>query len=144
MIEPRSLVPKFHSVRLWATVAWCLVSGCFVQPAIAGYGKVPLFFVENRGQVDRDVYYMAKGPGFSAYFAHAGVSIAAGESTLRLRFPNANLDAVLEGIDPLPTRANFSSALNRLGGRIWPPSVRLPTGASIRASTCRTPGPEIT
>src|SRR5712692_4489894 len=65
---PKPLVPKFHGVRRWATVAWCLVSGFFVQPAIAGYGKVPLFFVENRGQVDREVGYMGKGPRFSVYF----------------------------------------------------------------------------
>src|SRR5713101_6414616 len=105
--DTKSSVARVLSARLLPTVAWCLVSGCFVQPAIAGYGKVPLFFVENRGQVDREVGYMGKGPRFSVYFAHAGVNIAAGESTLHLRFPGANPDAVLEGIDPLPTRANF-------------------------------------
>jgi hypothetical protein len=100
-------VPKFHTVRLWATLAWCLVSGCFVESAIAGYGKVPLFFMENREQSDCGVYYMAKGPSFSASFGHTGVNIAAGEDTLHLRFPGASPDAFLEGMDPLPTRANF-------------------------------------
>src|SRR5690348_9915652 len=107
MIERFPLVPKFASFRFWAAVAWIAVSVYFVQQAKADYGHVPLFFIENRGQVDRDVRYMVKSPGLAAFFENTGVSIAGGESALHLRFPGANPGAVIEGIDPLPSKANF-------------------------------------
>jgi len=45
MLERNTLVRKFWNLRLWAAVAWCVASGCFVQPAQGAYGKVAVFFL---------------------------------------------------------------------------------------------------
>ncbi|MDI6794817.1 MAG: hypothetical protein QME81_18455 [bacterium] len=38
------------------------------QRVLSSYGKLPLYFIENRGQLDSQVRYYAKTPGQSIYF----------------------------------------------------------------------------
>ncbi|MEE8574589.1 MAG: SBBP repeat-containing protein, partial [Thermodesulfobacteriota bacterium] len=37
------------------------------------YGKLPLYFIKNDGQVDAKVEYYVKGAGYTIYFTHEGV-----------------------------------------------------------------------
>ncbi len=55
-----------------------------VEPiqAATAYGKLPLSFVENRGQLDRAVRYVIRGPRASAFFTDSGVTF-----DLRARIP---------------------------------------------------------
>src|SRR5580765_3745268 len=45
------------------------------------YGKLPLHFEANRGQTDKDVRFLSRGPGYSLY-------LTAGEAVLVLVKPN--------------------------------------------------------
>lgn len=40
------------------------------------YGKLPLYFVENRGQVDARVRFYAHARGATSYFTSEGVTVA--------------------------------------------------------------------
>src|SRR5258706_16150221 len=86
------------------------------------YGKLPLHFEANRGQTDKDVHFLSRGPGYSLY-------LTAGEAVLVLAEPNpdAKHDAkarvksvalrmglvgaarkpVVSGLDEQPGRANY-------------------------------------
>src|SRR2546426_12450003 len=46
------------------------------------YGKLPLHFEVNRGQTDKDVRFLSRGPGYSLY-------LTAGEAVLVLARPEA-------------------------------------------------------
>src|ERR1700704_3292352 len=46
------------------------------------YGKLPLQFEANRGQTDKDVRFLSRGPGYSLY-------LTAGEAVLVLAKPSA-------------------------------------------------------
>ena len=46
----------------------------------ASLGKLPLYFIENRGQLDARVAYYVKGSGTSVYFTSQGVTFALSEA----------------------------------------------------------------
>jgi len=79
----RALIP-FHSM-----LAFTVLAG-FALPATAAtdarvsetYGKLPLHFEANRGQTDKDVHFLSRGPGYSLY-------LTSGEAVLVLAKPNA-------------------------------------------------------
>ena len=43
---------------------------------LASYGKLPLYFIENQGQLDPDVSYYIQGGDKSIYFTDRGVTFA--------------------------------------------------------------------
>ena len=45
------------------------------------YGKLPLYFIENDGQIDKKVRYYERGSGHSSFFTKDGVSISLTRST---------------------------------------------------------------
>ena len=47
------------------------------------YGKFPLHFEANRGQIHKNVRFLSRGPGYSLY-------LTAGEAVLVLSKPNAD------------------------------------------------------
>ena len=99
---------QYNPTRFWMAVASCLASACFVQPAIAeGYGHVPAYFVENRGQFDASARYVARGPELTGYFGSTEVVVAARSGRFRLTFPGADPAPALEGVDPAGARFNF-------------------------------------
>ncbi|PYR19822.1 MAG: hypothetical protein DMF98_24280, partial [Acidobacteria bacterium] len=67
-MSQRALIP-FHSM-----LAFTVLAG-FALPATAAtdarvsetYGKLPLHFEANRGQTDKDVHFLSRGPGYSLY-----------------------------------------------------------------------------
>src|SRR3977135_3020293 len=69
-------------------VLFPLLAG-FVLPAAAAtdarvsesYGKLPLHFEANRGQTDKNVRFLSRGPGYSLY-------LTSGEAVLALTRPN--------------------------------------------------------
>ncbi len=44
--------------------------------AMKAYGKIPLYFIENMGQVDKDVVFYERGDGHAAFFTKDGVVLA--------------------------------------------------------------------
>ena len=81
----------------------------------AAYGKLPLAFVQNQGQMDAQIRYSIRGPKASAYFTNAGMildlaaSSPAGRehSRLAMNFAGAGADCKAEGVDALPGKVNY-------------------------------------
>ncbi len=95
-----------HSPRFWAAVAWFFLSGFLVQSA-RGYGEVPLYFVENRGQFRSEVRYGVKGPELTGYFGPREIEVAAGDSRIRVSFPGGNPAPAIEPMGSSGARINF-------------------------------------
>jgi hypothetical protein len=77
-------------------------AGPVKAPAAAGkaavvenYGRLPLFFIENRGQVDQRVKYYARGSGHTTFFTREGVvlSLAQGQKDNGRKPGRPGLDA---------------------------------------------------
>jgi hypothetical protein len=72
------------------------------------YGKLPLYFVENRGQMDERVAYYIQGGDKTIYFTAEGLTFALTEParrrrwTLKLDFVGANPGARPRGLDQTP------------------------------------------
>ena len=89
------------------------------------FGRLPMSFVENRGQVDKRARYMAQGAGYTFFFTPDEVvlSLAGGATTadqaaaggssvdgvvLSLRFLGGSPGALVEGVERLPGRVNYA------------------------------------
>lgn len=51
-------------------------AAAFARPGQQAFGQLPLYFVENRGQVDARVAYYVQGRDTSVYFTAGGVTLA--------------------------------------------------------------------
>jgi hypothetical protein len=82
---PKYAFPTCTVLALFASLA------AFALPAVAAtnarvsesYGKLPLQFEANRGQVHKDVRFLSRGQGYALY-------LTAGEAVLALSKPNAD------------------------------------------------------
>ena len=101
--------------------------------AQAAYGKLPLTFVENHGQLDKRVKYVINGPRATAFFTDDGLTLDMWEAAsahvkekgvpklpakpqqpkirkravLKMFFAGANHGSVPTGIDKLPGGVNY-------------------------------------
>ena len=71
------------------------------------YGRVPLFFVENRVPAGEPARFVVKGPELSGYFALNNVTVRIGQSNFRVSFPGASPDVRLEASQRLSGHVNF-------------------------------------
>src|SRR6185369_5211522 len=53
------------------------------RAALSNYGKLPLSFERNAGQVSKDVRFLARGPGFSLYLTERDALLALRPSSNR-------------------------------------------------------------
>ncbi|MPZ74576.1 MAG: hypothetical protein GEU74_15380 [Nitriliruptorales bacterium] len=96
------------------------------------FGRLPMSFVENRGQADDRARYVAQGAGYTFFFTPsevvlslvggsgaAGEAVAAGPSAdgvaLSLRFLDANPGVLVEGAERLPGQVNYVRGSNAAG-----------------------------
>src|SRR6185295_20223135 len=89
-----------------------LAFGCSIDAPLRGspnpdYGKIPLTFIANHGQVHPSVRYSAKGPGLTAYFTPDEVVIDLRGSSIRMRYLGANISPSVDGLELQEGRANF-------------------------------------
>ena len=99
--------------------AFLLMSNAFAAPpnhaqADARFGKLPLSFEPNRGQVDAQVQYVSRGPGYSLFLTPGeavlslqGKGKGAGASTLRMQIVGADTAAKVAGDQKLPGTVNY-------------------------------------
>jgi Beta-propeller repeat len=81
------------------------------------YGKLPLHFEANRGQTDKDVRFLSRGPGYSLY-------LTANEAVLVLAKPDAKGDArTTHDRRTAPTRAQSVALRTSLVGAARKPAV---------------------
>jgi len=79
------------------------------------YGKLPLQFEANRGQTDKDVRFLSRGPGYGLYLtaSEAVLMLAKPDAkaqksvALRMSLVGAARKPVLTGLDELPGKANY-------------------------------------
>lgn len=107
------------------------------------FGKVPLSFEPNRGQVDARVQYVSRGQGYALYLtpgqailqlqkpvpgAVTGKSLAAPVSaeisTLAMKLVGANQDAVATAQEPLPGTVNYFIGSDRSKWRTALPTYK--------------------
>jgi hypothetical protein len=96
-----------------ATLPWVTSTHLAGSPAgvQSAYGKLPLSFVANRGQIDGRVRYYAQGSAFSFYFTKDKAVLAfrrgKREQVLDLHFLRSNPNLELEAGAALPGRVNY-------------------------------------
>src|SRR5579872_6724490 len=103
-----SLMGKFqfhHFLALCCSLP--LGSGSLHGAASPTYGKLPLTFVANRGQVHASVRFTAQASDMTAYFTPEEVVIERRGRSVRLRYPGANPAQLVEGLQPQEGRANY-------------------------------------
>jgi hypothetical protein len=90
---------------------------------LEAYAKLPVSFVENRGQTDARVRYYAQGNRFAFYLTREEVVFsfakekAAPEVALALRFVHGNPLAVIEGGERAPGEVNYFRGADPAGWR---------------------------
>jgi hypothetical protein len=74
--------------------------------ARGAHANLPLYFIENRGQIDERVAYYAQQGGANLYFSAEEMVMALPDSVLRLRFVDADAGVRITG--PGEQEARFS------------------------------------
>jgi len=82
------------------------------EAGFAAYGKLPLSFVRNAGQLDRRVHYSAQAAGASFFFTRKEAVYSFPQNkkpslALRLRFVGANRNVAIRGERLAPGRVNY-------------------------------------
>lgn len=79
------------------------------------FGKLPLAFEENRGQVNGSVKFLSRGPGYQLFLtAQEAVMVYSKDdiqksdsAVVRMRFDGANPNPDVQGMDPLDFKTNY-------------------------------------
>jgi len=85
---------------------------------VSHYDRLPMSFEANQGQVDPEVRFIARGPGYSLYLTPAEVVLSLravapsdaetlSTTVVRMRLADAAPTPVLSGIDRLPGTSNY-------------------------------------
>jgi len=78
------------------------------------YGRLPLHFIENQGQIDSQVKFYAQGQGYALFFTPAGIMLAG-----RLaEAADGALQAALITVTPLGQSPNFPQGEEPLPGKV--------------------------
>lgn len=91
------------------------------KDAFTAFDKTPLYFIPNKGQIDKSVKYSAKGGGYDYYFAKDKVVLTFSRGaqkpdpqadlpqthSLSIKFPGANPNVVLRGLEKKTGKVNF-------------------------------------
>jgi len=139
-VAPRRGTPKQHFAPLPGAGSLAPADEATRARVEAGLGKMPLYFVENRGQIDSRVRYYVQGASNSVYFTKTGIVFkltsrvggkqdgkgvrpaahAAGPSSvepasiqhvaIRLDFEGANPDVKVVGHERTPAVVSYFSA----------------------------------
>ncbi len=122
------------------------------------YGKLPLHFEANRGQTDKDVNFISRGPGYTLFLTpkeavfslrsdshkaaaagkenafdaprRAGSAQPQQNAVLRVQLIDPNLEAAITGADQLPGKANY---IHGNDPAKW--STDVPTFAKVKYSS---------
>src|SRR5437879_1793865 len=112
-----ALIPSrgMLAFALFAWLTWPAAAATDARMS-ESYGKLPLQFEANRGQTDKAVRFLSRGPGYSLY-------LTTGEAVLVLAKPDAKAQEksvalrmslvgaarapVVTGLDELPGKANY-------------------------------------
>jgi len=104
----------FHGVLAFTSLAFALPAAAATDARLnESYGKLPLHFEVNRGQTDKNVDFLSRGPGYGLYLT-AGEAVLvlskhadAKRVALRMSLVGAARKPVVTGLDELPGKANY-------------------------------------
>ena len=110
------------SVRVLSLAAACFAGASLLQAQapvvphtrlLESYGRLPLHFEQNQGQVDPQVKFLARGSGYSLFLTPTQAVLALRErgtsdvAALRFTLAGANPRPVVTGRDELPGKINY-------------------------------------
>jgi uncharacterized protein (TIGR03437 family) len=113
-----------RSALLIGLATWVVVFGLLARPGGKNapstsalpprtqVSQLPLRFEANRGQTDRSVDFVSRGPGYTVYVTKSEVrfdlrSDKNGRRALGLRLTGATSQSSVEGVEPLAARSNY-------------------------------------
>ena len=99
---------------------------------VAGYGKLPLSFEPNQGQVDAQAKFLSRGSGYTLFLTSDGATLtlrqsAKTDAVLRMRLLGARSGPTIAGVNELPGRTNYFRGSDP---KRWQTSI--PTFAKVR------------
>jgi uncharacterized protein (TIGR03437 family) len=71
------------------------------------YGDLPLSFELNQGQAGGQIKFLSRGNGYSLFLTSTEAVVALRQGELRMKLLNANQDAPVSGLEPLPGKVNY-------------------------------------
>jgi IPT/TIG domain/Beta-propeller repeat len=81
------------------------------KPAAESYGRLPLLFEQNEGQVDPAVRFLSRGRGYSLYLTASEAALRLNDgpetATVRWQVVGANPDACISGERPQATKSSY-------------------------------------
>src|SRR5438034_10031466 len=78
------------------------------QPA--DYGKIPLSFEKNLGQIDQKVKFFSRGPGYGFFLTDREAILHLSQpapTNVRMSLDGQSSAARMEAIDPLPGKTHY-------------------------------------
>ena len=81
--------------------------GITEQSLIKEYGKLPLSFETNQGQVNPKVKFMSRGGGYTLFLTATEAVLAAKSMVVPMNLLGANDKAPVSGMDELPGKINY-------------------------------------
>ena len=73
----------------------------------AAYGKLLLSFEANYGQTDPEVKFLSRAQGYTVFLTSTDAVFALDDATVRMRFPGANSNPKVVGLDAMPGRSHY-------------------------------------
>src|SRR5271168_3829183 len=105
---------RFLSVLILSLILFLILSSALGaaptprEATAAAYGKSPLIFEPNRGQMDAAVTYLAHGPGYALYLTSTEMVLQPlKHSALKIKVLGGDPSATAEPLDPLPGISNY-------------------------------------
>ena len=76
------------------------------------YGKLPLSFIRNDGQIDERIRFYEKGSGHGTFFSKEGISISLNSDLVKLTFLNANKSPEIVALNQQTGKVNYFTGNN--------------------------------
>jgi hypothetical protein len=80
-------------------LGWCAYA--------APYGRLPLSFESNQGQMDSRVQFLSHGDGYSLYLTSTGAVLSLHQAVVRMTLVGGNPAAAASGVERLPGVSNY-------------------------------------
>src|SRR5262245_45600082 len=96
----------------------------------AAYGKIPLSFEKNLGQVDSRVKFLSRGPGYGLFLTDHEAILRLNQpapAAVRMSLDGQSSPVTVEALDPLPGKTHY---LKGSASDSW--HADLPTYARVR------------